>query len=335
MNRILVVLMLCLILVMFTGVGTAQEMVRIGIMQIVDHPALDAVRDGVMDALAEEYGYVSGETIVFDSQSAQGDIATANTIARKFISDRVDLIVSIATPTSQAAVNATTEIPIVFSAVTAPVRAGLVRELENPGGNVTGASDLTPVYRQIELINYLFPEVETIGTIYNAGEVNSVVTNDMAKEITGQLELELVEATVTTTADVALATQSLVGRVGAVYVSTDNTTVSALDTVARITKEQKIPLILADPTTVVRGALLALGFDYYQLGRQTGTIVARILQGEDPGSIPVEFAQRLVLLVNRGTMDALELNPDVFEARLKSFVNEMAKKGYSIDLQFI
>lgn len=307
---------------------------RIGIMQIVDHPALDAARDGVMDALEEEYGYVRGEDIVYDIQSAQGDVATANTIARKFVSDQVDLIVSIATPTSQAAANATRDIPIVFSAVTDPVAAGLVQSLEEPGANVTGASDLTPVALQLELLHFLFPEIQTVGTMYNAGEVNSVITNDLAIEAVGEMGLELHEATVATTADVSMAARSLAGRAEAIYVSTDNTVVSALETVISVTLENKIPLVLADPTTVEQGALLALGFNYYLHGRQTASMVARILEGENPADIPVEFARRLELLVNRNTVEQLGLDAEEFDALLEEFVENKALEGIEVDLKY-
>ncbi len=331
MKRIGIVLFAVLLFGLVLSVG-AEGKIRIGIMQIVDHPALNAVRQGFIDAMKEVYGYVEGENIEYDVQSAQGDIATANTIARKFVTEKVDLILSIATPTSQAAVNATKDIPIVFSAVTDPVSAGLVKDLEHPGGNVTGISDMTPVARQIALITFLFPEAKRVGTLYNAGEVNSVVTNELAKKACAELGLELIEATVASTADVAMAAQSLVGKVDAIYVSTDNTVVSALDAVGSVCLSNKIPLILADPTTVGKGALCALGFDYYLHGRQTADIVARILKGENPGDIPVEFAKKLSLLVNSKTVEVLGLSASDLEAKLNEFVKAMEKEGVEVTL---
>lgn len=331
MRKVGIVFIVFLVLGLVMGVG-AQEKIKIGIMQIIDHPALNAARQGLIDALREVYGYVEGENIEYDAQSAQGDLATANTIARKFVTEKVDLIVSIATPTSQAATNATREIPIVFSAVTDPVSAGLVKDLERPGGNVTGISDMTPVARQIALIKFLFPEAKRVGTLYNAGEVNSVVTNELAKEACAELGLELVEATVASTADVAMAAQSLVGRVDAIYVSTDNTVVSALDAVGNVCLTGKIPLVLADPTTVGKGALCALGFDYYLHGRQTADIVARILKGEKPGDIPVEFAKKLTLALNLKTVETLGLSMEELEKKLNGFVEEMKKEGVEVTL---
>jgi len=335
MKRLALLALVFIFIAMTASSAVPQEKVKIGIMQIVDHPALNAVRDGLIDALKEEFGYVEGENVEYDIQSAQGDVATANTIARKFVAEKVDLIVSIATPTSQAAANATKEIPIVFSAVTDPVSAGLVGSLEKPGGNITGVSDMTPVDKQIQLIRYLFKEAKKVGTLYNAGEVNSVVTNEMTKKACTANGMELLEATVASTADVAMAAQTLVHKVDVVYVSTDNTVVSAIDAVAKVCNEAGAPLVLADPTTVEKGALLALGFDYYLHGRQTAEIVARVLKGENPGDIPVQFAQKLVLLVNSETAKKLGMNIDELRAQLEQYVLEMKERGIEINLQFL
>ncbi len=333
MRKITFLVFLGLLLIGLVLPATAAEPIKIGIMQIVDHPALNASRDGVKDALQEVYGYVPDKDIIYDMQSAQGDVATANTIAHKFISDKVNVIVAIATPTSQAAANATKDIPIVFSAVTDPVSAGLVKDLQKPGGNVTGVSDMTPVDKQIEMLKYLFPNTKNLGTVYNAGEVNSVVTNDLAKKACEKNGMSLFEATVSTTADVAMATQSLVGKVDAIYVSTDNTVVSALETVIKVCQDKKIPLILADPTTLEKGATLALGFDYYLHGRQAGDMVARILKGEKPADIPVEFAKKLVLKVNSQNLGIRGINGDQFKTLLEKYVDDMKTQNVEITLE--
>ncbi|HHT09425.1 MAG TPA: ABC transporter substrate-binding protein [Candidatus Atribacteria bacterium] len=334
MRKILFFTLLVLLSIGLVLPATAAEPIKIGIMQIVDHPALNATRDGVRDVLQEVYGYVPDQDIIYDMQSAQGDVATANTIARKFVSDQVDVIVSIATPTSQAVANATKEIPIVFSAVTDPVSAGLVKDLNKPGGNVTGVSDMTPVDRQVEMLKYVFPDAKNLGTVYNAGEVNSVVTNDLAKVACEKYGMSLIEATVSTSADVAIATQSLVGKVDAIYVSTDNTVVSALETVIKVCQDKKIPLILADPTTLEKGATMALGFDYYLHGRQTGDMVARILKGEKPSDIPVEFANKLVLMVNSKNLEILGVQADDFKALLEKYVEDMRSQNVEVTLEF-
>ncbi len=333
MKKILLVgLVICLV-AMLSVCGWGEEKIKIGIVQLVDHPALNSTRDGVIDALLEVYGYIPGENIEYDVQSAQLDMPTANTIAQKFVSEGVDLIVSIATPASQAAINATKEIPIVFSAVTDPVSAGLVSSLDKPGGNVTGVSDMVPVDKQMYLIKYLFPDTKKVGNLYNAGEVNSVVTNDMAKAACAGLGMEIMEATVATTADVSMAARSLVGKVDAIYVATDNTIISALDTVAKVCADNKIPLFLADPTTVSQGALLALGFDYYLHGRQTADLVARILQGENPGDIPVEFAKKLKLSFNPQTVKVLGLDEEEFTSKLNAFIEDMKAQGVEVSLE--
>lgn len=320
----------CLVLLGLSPLLAAEKVIKIGITQIVDHPALNAVRDGFIDEMTE-LGYVLDKDVVYDLQNAQGDMATANTIAQKFVSEGVDLILSIATPTSQAAVNATTTIPIVFSAVTDPIVAGLVKNLENSGNNVTGISDLTPVKKQFQLIKEILPKAKAVGTIYNLAEANSVRLNELAKEACADLGLELIEATVSSSADVLLAARSLVGKVDAIYISTDNATVSALDAVVQVTIENKIPLILADPTTLNKGALVALGFDYYQHGQQTAPIVIKILEGTKPTDIPVEFAKNVQLAVNLDTAKEIGMSESRLLEAIGRFWGKLAKEG-KVDL---
>ena len=316
-------------------VFAAPKVIKIGITQIVEHPALNAVRDGFIDAMADQ-GYVEGENVVYDKLNAQGDMATANTIARKFVSEKVDMILSIATPTSMAAVNATSTIPIVFSAVTDPLSAGLVKDLKHSGNNVTGISDLTPVKRQIQLIKELFPEAKTVGTLYNASEVNSVTTNDLAKKACQELGMKLLEATVSSSADVYLAAQSLAGRVDAIYVSTDNTVVSALDAVVQVTNKYKIPLVLADPTTIGKGALVALGFNYYEHGRQAADIAIKVLKGTKPGDIPVEFAKNLELRINMDTVVRIASSaPEEILNGCMSFYEKLKEEGAQLTIETV
>jgi len=323
---IVIVAVVCVALLTYFLYLAPEKILTIGITQIVDHPALNAVRDGFIDEMTKQ-GYIEDEDVVYDLQNAQGDMATANTIAQKFVSEEVDLILSIATPTSQAAVNATTTIPVVFSAVTDPVGAGLVKNLENSGNNVTGISDLTPVRKQFELIKEMLPEAKAVGTVYNAAEANSVLTNELAKEACADLGLKLMEATVSSTADVLLAARSLVGKVDAIYVSTDNATVSALDAVVQVTNENNIPLVLADPTTLEKGALVALGFNYYQHGQQTAPIVIKILEGAKPTDIPVEFAKNVELAVNLNTVKEIGMSESLLLSALETFKVKLEKEG--------
>ncbi|HHX94666.1 MAG TPA: ABC transporter substrate-binding protein [Clostridia bacterium] len=286
------------------GEGADSEQVTIGITQIVEHPALDAARQGFIDAMTEG-GYVEGENVIYDFNNAQNDKSNALTIAQKFANDKVDLIFAIATPTAQAASQATADIPILITAVTDPVAAGLVESMEAPGTNVTGTTDMNPIAEQLELIKAFVPGAKKVGVIYNAGEVNSEVQVKIAKEVAGDIGLEIVEASVATSADVNQAAGSLAGRVDAIYVPTDNTVVSALETVLQVAEEHKIPVIAGEGDSVERGALATVGIDYYELGRQTAEMAIRVLKGEDPATMPIEKQKNMQLYVNKSAAKAM------------------------------
>lgn len=274
--------------------------VTVAVTAIVEHPALDAARDGVRDALAAA-GYKDGEGLKFIYQSAQGNPATAAQIARQFVGDDPDVIVPIATPSAQAVVSATRDIPVVFTAVSDPLGAQLVTDMEKPGGNVTGLSDMSPVAAHVDLIREILPEAKTIGYLYNSGEANSVSLLAALKEATDAAGIAIVESAATKTAEVQGAARALVGRVDAIYVPTDNTVISALEAAVSVAEEAKVPLFTADTDSVSRGSIAALGFNYYDVGRQTGEVVIRILKGEKPGDIPVKVAEGTDLVVNKGS----------------------------------
>ncbi len=281
----------------------AQD-ITVGVTAIVEHPALDAVRDGVRDALAAA-GFNDGTEIRFVYESAQGNIATTNQIANQFVADGATVIVPISTPSAQAVQAATSDIPIVFGAVTDPVDAGLVTDLMAPGGNITGVSDLTPVADHVALMLEIDPTIETIGVIYNPGEANAVVLVDLLKAAAADLGLTVVESTANSSANVQAAALDLVGDVDAIYVPTDNTIVSAFEAVVGVAEDADIPLFAGDGDSVARGAIASIGFDYYQHGLQTGAIVVRVLNGENPGEIPVEFAAGGELFVNPGAAERM------------------------------
>ncbi len=276
---------------------TITESNVIGISKIVAHPALDAVEQGIIDEL-QELGY---QHLTFDVQNANGDISTAASIATKFRADRVRLAVGIATPTSQALVNAITDIPVIYSAVTNPVEAGLVDSFDAGGTNVTGYSDMTPVASQFDLIQTVIG-AQRVGHVYASGEANAVSLAGMARDAAAERGIEFVEATVVNSSEVRAAVQAIVRRVDAIYVSTDNTVVSALAAVTEVAAAAGIPVVVADATSATGGGvMLALGFDYYKLGRSTGRLVADILEGAEPSSIPTQFLtdpSDLNLLVN-------------------------------------
>ena len=266
----------------------------IGISQIVTHPALDATVNGFKDALTEA-GYTN---VTYDLQNAEGDMATTASIAQKFAGDDLDLILGVATPTAQALVKAITDKPVLFTAVTDPVGAGLVTDATAPSANVTGVSDMQPVKPILELVQTFRPDAKAVGMVYNAGESNSVFLVEQAEKDAESMGLTIVKAPAGTSAEVQAAAQSLIGRADAIMVIGDNTAVSALESIIKVAEQNQMPLVAGDPDSVKRGAVAAYGFDYYDLGKQTGAMAAMVLSGTPISDIPVEFAENLQLSVN-------------------------------------
>jgi putative ABC transport system substrate-binding protein len=269
----------------------------VAVTAIVEHPALDAVRDGVKDELKEE-GYEAGKNLKWEYQSAQGNTGTAAQIARKFVGDKPDVIVAIATPSAQALVAATKSIPVVYSGVTDPVAAQLVKDWKASGTNVTGVSDLLELDKQIDLIKRVVPNAKRVGMVYNPGEANSAVVVKALKELLAKSNMTLVEAAAPRSVDVGSAAKSLIGKVDVIYTNTDNNVVSAYEALVKVGNDAKIPLVASDTDSVKRGAIAALGVNYYDLGRQTGKVVGRILKGEKPGDIASATSSKLELFVN-------------------------------------
>ncbi len=269
----------------------------VAVTAIVEHPALDAARDGVKDEL-KAAGFESGKNLKFEYQSAQGNNGTAAQIARKYVGDKPDVIVAIATPSAQAVVAATRDIPVVFSAVTDPVAAKLVKTWDASGTNVTGVSDMSPLDKHVELIRKIAPSAKRVGVIYSPGEANSVAIIEALKKAMPAAGLTLVEGAAARTVDVASAAQSLVGKVDVIYAPTDNNVMSAFEGIVKVAQQAKIPVVAADTDAVKRGAVAALGLNYYDLGRQTGKMVARILKGEAPGKMASQVSTTFELHVN-------------------------------------
>ena len=280
-----------------TGADTTAAK-TVAITAIVEHPALDAVRKGVIDELAES-GFKEGENLKINFQSAQGNTATSGQIAKQFVADNSDVIVAIGTPSAQSVAAATSTIPLVFSAVTDPVEAKLISKLDGSGTNVTGGSDALPYEPQIELMRQIIPNLKNVGYVYSPGEVNSTIILKNLKEKLTPLGIKVHEAPAQRSTDIAMAARSLEGKVDMIYTSTDNNVVSAYESLFQVAKESKIPLIASDTSSVARGAVAALGVDYYALGRETGKIVVRILNGEKAGTIPVYTPQKLELFVSQ------------------------------------
>lgn len=269
----------------------------VAVTTLVEHPALDAIKDGVKDSLSEA-GRTEEKGLDWQFQTAQGNTAIATQIARKYVGDKPDVIVAISTPSAQAVVAATKTIPIVYAAVTDPVAAQLVSSFEASGTNVTGVSDRLELERQIELIKQVVPDARNVGMVYNPGEANSVSVVEQLRELLPAQGMALVEAGAPRTVDVGAAARSLVGKVDVIYTNTDNNVVSAYESLVKVGNDADIPLIASDTASVARGAIAALGLDYYELGRQAGRLVLRILDGEHPGDIPSETSETPALHIN-------------------------------------
>ena len=289
-----------------SGAPAGAQQTSVADTAIVEHPALDAVRDGVRDEL-DAAGYRPGENLAFTYRTAQGNPTIASQIARQFAGQDHDVIVPISTPSAQAVLSATDDVPVVFSAVTDPVAARLVRDPAAPQGRVTGVSDLSPVERQLALIREVMPEARTLGVIYNPGEANSVKILDLLKRHGPDFDLATVESVATKSSEVLSAARNLVGKADAVYIPTDNTIVSALESAIKVGIDNDMPIFAADTASVPRGAVMALGFDYYDLGRQTGRIVVRVLEGEKPADIPVQSVETTQLSVNPAAAERMGL----------------------------
>lgn len=282
--------------------STAAFAQTVSVSSIVEHPALDSVRDGVKKAL-NDAGYTEEKGLKWQFQTAQGNTAITAQIARKYVGDKSDVIVAISTPSAQAVVAATKSIPVVFSAVTDPVAAQLVSSWDASGTNVSGVSDMLVLEKQLELIKKVVPNAKNVGIVYNSGEANSVVVVERLRELLTANNMALVEATAARTVDVGAAARSLVGKVDVIYTNTDNNVISAFEALVKVGNDAKIPIIASDTDSVARGAIAALGVNYYDLGVQTGNMVVRILKGEKVGNMASETSDKLELFVNPGAAE--------------------------------
>lgn len=320
MKKLTAVLMtLAMILTLFAGCGASApaespntdaeapaangEKLKIGIVQIVEHPSLDQIRTTFIDELAA-LGYDESK-VEIDYQNAQNEMSNVTSICQKFVGDQVDLIVAIATPSAQGAAAATTEIPVLFSAVTDPISAGLVDSMDAPGGNCTGTSDAIPVDQIFALADELTPGLETFGFIYNLSEPNSVSVIEQCKEYLTGLGLKYEESTIANVGELTTAAESLVGKVDAFFSPIDNTVASGMVTVAEIAKNNSIPYYVAADTMVADGGLATVGVDYVQLGKQTASMAVEVLEGADPAAMPVQIMENYATVVNTETAEAL------------------------------
>lgn len=276
----------------------------VGVTQIVEHPSLNAAFEGFKQALAD-----AGLDVDYQVQNAQNDNSTNLTIASNLVNSDVDLIFANSTSSAQAVASETQEIPIVFTSVTDAVGAQLVDSLENPGGNVTGTIDLHPDVIPLTM-KFLKEQLEAknIGVVFNAGEQNARVQIDKVNELAKEMDLNIIEASVTTSADVKQAVDSLIGKVDSLYIIKDNTVVSALESVTSAALDNKLPMMVGELDSVKRGGLAAYGFSYHDLGYETGQMAVKILTGESkPSELPVQVTKNLKFVVNEETASTIGL----------------------------
>lgn len=284
-----------------------KELTPVGIVQLVEHDALDAANRGIVDGLAER-GFKDGVNIKLDRQNAQADQSNLHNIAQRFVSNKDKIIFAIATPTAQSVAGATKDIPIVATAVTNFEIAKLVASNEKPGGNVTGVSDINPVAEQLDLLVKLVPGTKTVGVIYNSSEINSEYQVTLLKAAAEKRQLQVLTSTVSSVNDLQQAVNSIKGKVDAVYLPTDNVVASALPVLMKAALPAKLPVIAAEGGMVREGALASIAIDYYTLGKMTGQMGADILEGKaKPADMPIQTQHADNIIINMKTAKAIGL----------------------------
>jgi putative ABC transport system substrate-binding protein len=314
---------LCLWLV--GGLAYAADTKKLAISTIVEVPQLVETKAGVLKGLAER-GYLEGKNLAVDYENANGNMPTQQQIAKKFVGEGVDLIVAITTPTAQAMVTATKDIPIVFATVTDPIKAKLIAQFKHPGGNVTGVSDAPPIAQQLRLFRQIVPGLKKIGFVYNPGLDSSKATLEWIREQGKPLGLEVIESAAPTTNEVIPAAKRLIGKVDAIYVPNDTTVVAALETVVKVGEDTKTPVFTGETRGVERGAVASVGLDYIEVGRLAGQMAAEVLGGKKPGEIDAVLAfeklPQLLVVVNKKSAAAMGVTlPDAVLARATKVVN--------------
>lgn len=281
--------------------------IKIGVLQLIEHNALDSAYKGFVDGL-KEAGYEDGKNIIIDYQNAQGEQANCITIGQKFINDKSDLILAIATPAAQAIANMTKDIPILITAVTDPADSKLVADNNAPVGNVTGTSDLTPVEAQIELLKEMIPNVKTVGLLYCSSEQNSVFQINIAKKKLDAMGIKYIDIAISNLNEIQQVIQNVIGKVEAIYTPTDNMIANGMATVALMTEPAKLPVICGEGGMTMLGGTATYGINYYELGKLTSTQAVSILKGDKKTSeMPIEYLQKFDLVVNTNMIESIGL----------------------------
>ena len=299
------------------GTTTSADVKNIGVVQLVQHDALDASNKGFVDGLKEK-GYEDGKNIKIEQQNAQGEQANAQTICKQFVDEKKDLIFAIATPAAQAAYNSTKDIPIIFTAVTDPVKAEIAKDWKSSGTNVTGTSDKVPVDKQIELLKKLIPNSKTVGVIYNTSETNSVIQVDELKAAAEKQGLAVKEVGVTNVNEINQNLSSALGQIDVLYTPTDNTVASGYALVGKLCLEKNIPIIGAEDAIVTKGGLASIGIDYYKLGEEAGWKAAEVLDGKKPSDVEITTLSEMSYTINTDVAKKLNITiPSDIEANAK------------------
>ena len=298
--------------------GSSDEVKKIGITQLVEHPALDQAREGFIEGLKEN-GFVEGENLEVDFQNAQNDNPTSQTIASNFANDKKDLIFAVSTPSAQAALNATQDIPIVFTAVTDAVEAGLVKSNESSENNATGTSDAIPVDKSLELIKKFVPNVKTIGVVCNTSEINSKLQVDALRKASEKEGIKLIDKGATQANEVNQAVAAVAKEADVIFTPTDNLVASSMPIITKVATENKIPVIGSEEGHVENGALACNGISYKELGKKAGEMAAQILKGEkQPSELPVATLEETETIINKATMETLGIkDPQIENATFK------------------
>ncbi|KKB96237.1 ABC transporter substrate binding protein [Candidatus Arcanobacter lacustris] len=295
----LVVLYIVLLSIVIGNVNADTSKVSLAVSQTVSHPALDETLRGILDELNKQ-GFVIGDNLDYKYFCAQGDVILSNQIAAKIISNRPDYAISIGTTSSQSLLNANraNDIPIIFSSVTDPVAAKLVKDLNAPEKNITGVSNFIDVGPQLDLFKKILPNLSKVGFVYNSGEVNSVKILQVLKEAAATRNIEIITSVATKASDVSQGINKLVGKVDAIFISNDNTALSAFSVIVKIALANKVPLFVSDTDLVSQGALASMGPSQYELGRQAGKMIVRLIKGEKISNIRLEFPSKIDVVIN-------------------------------------
>lgn len=306
-NKIFVAFILLLVCILGYGFFSSKKgeetkkvenkEVKVGVLQLLSHPALDQIYKGLEDGLKKE-GYEVGKNLKIDLQNAQGDQSNLASMGQKLVTDNNDILVGITTPATLSLSNATKDKPIIMGGITYPVEAGLIKTENKPGNNITGVSDRTPIKQQLEIMKKVLPNMKKVGILYTASEDNSVKQAQEAEKIAKELGLEVKVSTVANTNDIQQVTESLASQTDAIFVPIDNTIASAMATVVKVTDAKKIPVFPSADTMVADGGLLGLGVDQYQIGVETAKVVAKVLKGADTKDMPIVLANEGVIYLN-------------------------------------